>query len=88
MKAVPDKRHLCSAPFEAPIGPQRFDHHHLGKVVARKETDKGPIRIDDSKCHGLWSVKPIQHCHERSRAPHGLQGTHKTRNGRLPIVAF
>jgi hypothetical protein len=60
----------------------------IGNVVARKETDKGPVGIDDSKCHGLWSVKPIQHCHERSRAPHGLQGTHKTRNGRLPIVAF
>ena len=35
------ERHPCSAPIEAPVGADRLDNHHLGKVLAREEAYEG-----------------------------------------------
>src|ERR1019366_5090512 len=83
------KRYLCSAMIKAPVGPHALDDHHLGKVLAREETDEHPVGIGDGQSRSLRSVEPIKHGLERGCARHSLDwGAHECGDCHLATVVL
>src|SRR5450755_4671141 len=75
------------AAIETPVRPYGLDDHHVGKALAREQTDQDPIAIGDGQRQSSWLLEPIEHGLERGRAPHRHDWrAHKRRNRRLAFV--